>query len=902
MKTSCQIFYSRKKLYKLIHYILNCFFKPNKTPTFAGYKLENFMTKSFFLFFFFALSIKGFSQGALFSTDSTESIISDTADVFKDLKYNIATISLDANELNESSDQNVSSILSGGRDPFINAAAFSFGVSRFRIRGYDADNFVSYMNGVPIENLDNGFTPYNLWSGLNDVTRFRDNSHGLAANSFAFGEIGGASAYDTRASKIRKQIRLSYAASNRTYDNRLMGTYASGILKGGWAVALTATRRWAKEGYVPGTFYDSWSYYGSVDKAIGLKNNLAFTFMGAPTRNGRSSSAIQEMRDLAGTNYYNPNWGYQNGEMRNASVANSHQPLFILTHEGKFTDKTNLLTSVAYSFGKRNQTGLDWMNAPDPRADYYRNLPSYYYLNGDSTQGKIIEDLYRKDENLRQIDWDNMYEANAISLETVKNVNGVAGNDITGKLARYIVEERVALNKRISAATTLNQAINEHLNLTAGLSYQWQQIENYKRVDDLMGADFYIDNNRFADLDYPNNDSALQNDLNNPTRLLKEGDKFGYDYFLTISRPSGWIQTVFKFNHIDFFVSAELSQTSYQRDGKTKYGIFPENSFGKSEKLNFLNYAFKGGLTYKINGRNYLLLNGSYHTKAPFFENAFISPRTNDATISNLKSETVYSGEVGYVLNSPRIKARAMMYFAQFNDQVNILSFYDESQNSFATYALSNIDKRHYGAELSVDAKIWQGLSATGALAVGRYYYNSRQNADVYVDNLVAPTQLNTTIYSKYFKVANTPQLAATAGLSYRSPKFWFVYVNANYFDQIYSEFNPARRTAAAVNFIDANSDQWDNILQQERLKGQFTLDASGGYSWRLNNTFKDLKKQHYLNFNVGLTNITNNRNFITGAFEQLRYDYENKNPDKFPSKYNYAPGISFFAGITYRM
>ena len=860
-------------------------------------------TKYFLLFSFLFLSLNGFSQSGLMGSDTTmHSSFSDSSDVEKEIKDIIPTISLDANELNESSDQNVSSILSGGRDPFINAAAFSFGVSRFRIRGYDADNFVSYMNGAPIENLDNGFTPFNLWSGLNDVTRFRDNSHGLASNTFTFGEIGGASAYDTRASKIRKQIRLSYAASNRTYDNRIMGTYASGVLKSGWAVAFTATRRWAKEGYVPGTFYDSWSYYGSVDKGIGLKNNIAFTFMGAPTRNGRASSAIQEMRDLAGTNYYNPNWGFQNGEVRNASVATSHQPLFILTHEGKFSDKMNLLTSVAYSFGKRNQTGLDWMNAPDPRADYYRNLPSYYYLNGDTIQGDLIAELYRNDENKRQIDWDNMYEANAISNETIKNVNGVEGNDVTGKLARYVVEERVALNKRISAATTLNQAINEHLNFTGGLTYQWQQIENYKRVDDLLGADFYIDNNRFADLDYPNNDSALQNDLNNPNRLLKEGEKYGYDYFLTISRAAAWGQTVFKFNHIDFFVSAELSHTSYQRDGKTKFGIFPDNSFGKSEKQKFLNYAVKGGLTYKINGRNYLLVNGSFHTKAPFFENVFVSPRTNNVINSNVKNETVYSAEAGYVLNSPRIKARAMMYFAQFNDQLNILTFYDESQNSFGTYALSNIDKRHYGAELSVDAKIWQGLSATAALAVGRYYYNSRQKADIFVDNLVEPVSLGTTIYSKYFKVANTPQLATTFGLNYRSPKFWFIYLNANYFDQIYTEFSPARRTALAVNFLDANSQQWNDILQQEQLKGQFTLDASGGYSWKLDNTFKNMKKSQFLNINFGITNITNNRKFITGGFEQLRFDYETQNPDKFPTKYNYAPGISFFAGITYRM
>ena len=296
------------------------------------------------------------------------------------------------------------------------------------------------------------------------------------------------------------------------------------------------------------------------------------------------------------------------------------------------------------------------------------------------------------------------------------------------------------------------------------------------------------------------------------------------------------------------------------------------------------------------------MVNGSFHTKAPFFENVFVSPRTNNVINSNVKNETVYSAEAGYVLNSPRIKARAMMYFAQFNDQLNILTFYDESQNSFGTYALSNIDKRHYGAELSVDAKIWQGLSATAALAVGRYYYNSRQKADIFVDNLVEPVSLGTTIYSKYFKVANTPQLATTFGLNYRSPKFWFIYLNANYFDQIYTEFSPARRTALAVNFLDANSQQWNDILQQEQLKGQFTLDASGGYSWKLDNTFKNMKKSQFLNINFGITNITNNRKFITGGFEQLRFDYETQNPDKFPTKYNYAPGISFFAGITYRM
>jgi len=146
-----------------------------------------------------------------------------------------------------------------------------------------------------------------------------------------------------------------------------------------------------------------------------------------------------------------------------------------------------------------------------------------------------------------------------------------------------------------------------------------------------------------------------------------------------------------------------------------------------------------------------------------------------------------------------------------------------------------------------------------------------------------------------------TPQEAYTIGLDYRSPKFWFINVNFNYFDNMWLDFNPLRRTENAVNGIPANDPLRSDILDQERLKSQYTLDAFAGYSWLMNNKFKSLKKRHFLVFNLGVNNILNNQNIVTGGFEQLRFDFAEKNVNKFPARKFYAYGINFFASVGLR-
>jgi hypothetical protein len=848
------------------------------------------------------LSQAGFSQVKT-GKDTSNVLSADTSiaeETNKDnMLDNIPIVSLDENDNQDGSAQNLSVIgTNANRDPFLRAASFNFNVVRFRQRGYDADLFSTYMNGAPMETLDNGFTPFGLWGGLNDVVtaRNRITAYSIQAASFGFGSLGGANSIDTRAFKQFKQTKISYSLSNRNFVHKFAVTKSTGFNKKGWAFSVSGSRRWADEGFTDGTYYDGWSFYAGVDKKLSSSQTLSFVAFATPTENGRQGSSVDEMRQIAGTNFYNPYWGYQNGKKRNASVARSFQPFGILTHDWKISSKASLLTAASFTTGNRSTTALDWYNAADPRPDYYRYLPSYFEDPAQKAEANLA---FINDVNLRQINWNKLYNANYVNVATVNNANGVAGNTVSGHRSVYVLEERVINTQRYNFNTTYNTSINKHIDLSAGVTYESQRNNYYKKLNDLLGGDFYVDVNQFAERDFQNDPTASQNDLNHPNRILRKGDKYGYDYDINIRKTTAWVQTAVKFHNVNFFLGGEQSYTRFWRVGNVKNGLFPNNSFGRSETHEFANYAFKGGITYRVATGHYFFLNGNYQTKAPFFENAYLAPRTRDFVQDNLKSETIASIEGGYSLVTPIVKFRITGYYTDFKNQLNVLTFYDDNLRTFVNYALSNIGKTHYGTEIGAEVIVAKGLTLNAAASIGRYRYNTRQEATVTADNSSAVLERDL-VYSKNYYVP-TPQEAYSLGFNYRSPKFWYLNVNVNYFDQMWFDFNPLRRTTSAVAGVPENSYVWHQIVDQAKLKHQFTVDAFAGYSWLLNKTFKSIKQRSFLVFGVGVTNILNNKNIVTGGFEQLRFDFVDKNVDKFPSKKFYAYGTTFNASIAYR-
>ncbi|MDT8412897.1 MAG: TonB-dependent receptor [Vicingaceae bacterium] len=832
-----------------------------------------------------------FSNNLLAQTDTTK-VVSNSKDTTKadiDRIVPTFTTTLDALEDENAENQDVSGLLQSSRDIFNSTAGFNFGVARYRIRGYDSENFVVTMNGVTLNNPETGRAIWALWGGLNDITRYQETKNGISSSPLTFGGIGGSSNINARPTTIRKGTNISYALANRTYNHRIMATHSTGMMDNGMAVAVSASGRYSDEGYVDGTFYSGASYFISIEKKLNNKHSLGFVGFAAPTVQGRNSITTQETYDLTGNNFYNSYWGYQDGEKRNSRVRNTHQPRLMLNHYFDINKNTQLMSSVYYTFGRSGNTRLNWQHAADPRPEYWKNLPSFYNQPGDENLYAQQAALWQaQDPTTTQLDWDHFYFANSKNLYTLDNVDGT-GTSLTGNRSKYIIEEQRQDVYDYGFNSTLSHKLSDNLTLSGGVKGSIYKSKNFKVVDDLLGGDFWVDVDQFAERDFADPDAA-QTDLNNPNRAVRVGDKFGYDYDININTFNLYAQLDGTSAKIDWFFGASTTYTSFWRTGNVRNGLFPENSFGDSEKQNFTNFGAKAGVVYKLTGRHLLTANGAFITRAPLARNSFLSPRTRDEVVSGLKNEQVFSGDFNYIVRFPKVKTRATVFYTSIQDKIWSRNFYHDELNTFVNYVMTGVDQLFVGVEFGGEVKVTSTITATGTFAMGDFTYNSRPTATVTQDNSTKLLEENKTIYLKNYKIGESPQTVSSIGLRYRSPKYWFVGVDFNYFADIYLQVNPDRRSEEALaNFVDTDP-QINDIIDQRKLDDNYTLNLFAGKSWKFGN--------YFLRVNLNVTNVLDNKDFQTGGFEQLRYT--TTNIDKFPPMIGYMMGRTYFAMVSF--
>ncbi|MGL6022162.1 MAG: hypothetical protein ACRC0A_03540 [Chitinophagaceae bacterium] len=229
--------------------------------------------------------------------------------------------------------QPVSSLLTSTMNLFLQQTQFNLGSFSFSPRGNTNNQNIVLFNGSVVNDINTGFASYSVWGGLNDMLRNNTSTYGLFENENAVVGLGRIQSLNTFASNIRPQLNVTYVNSNVNYTNTWRLSYSSGLLKYGWSVAVAFTKRYAlppMPGHfsfnsMPGRWGDAYSYFLSVDKHI--KNHLLnFTVLGAPTQRATNSPTVSEAKELAGNKFYNPNWGYYNGDFRSAVVSNNHTP------------------------------------------------------------------------------------------------------------------------------------------------------------------------------------------------------------------------------------------------------------------------------------------------------------------------------------------------------------------------------------------------------------------------------------------------------------------------------------------------------------------------------------------------------------------------------------------------
>jgi hypothetical protein len=175
----------------------------------------------------------------------------------------------------------------------------------------------------------------------------------------------------------------------------------------------------------------------------------------------------------------------------------------------------------------------------------------------------------------------------------------------------------------------------------------------------------------------------------------------------------------------------------------------------------------------------------------------------------------------------------------------------------------------------------------------------------VYVDNDTAQYPQPVKAYIKNYYLPTGPQTAYSVEFNYHNQKNWFANINFNYFDRNYVEVNPARRTQQAGDLVTRNSALWHKIYDQEKLPSAFVVDLYAGKSIRLARMSKLVRRTTGSNTSLmvtfGVKNMLNNTNVILRGREQFRYDFYNRNPDKFPPTYQYAFGINYYLNISLR-
>ena len=798
--------------------------------------------------------------------------------------------------------EDVPSVLSASKDVFDNIASFSFSQMRFLTRGYESGMSDIYINGIRFNDALSGYTPYSLFSGLNEATREKESVGGMSVSDYGVGGINGLTNVNAYASSVAKGYRFSVLTNSATYRLRLMATYSTGMMDNGWAFAASLSTRLGGNDYVTGVYYNAFAYFLAAEKMLNDRHRFSLTLFGSPVQRGAQNASTQEVYDLMGSNYYNSNWGYQNGKVRNARVRNNHEPVLLFNYEYTPSDDLKVTAGVSWRFGRNGYSALDWYDAPDPRPDYYRYLPSYF--EDDPSKYAWAVDGWTYDSNVQHINWDRLYDVNRNSYfdEGIDYNPSIDAANTTR--SKYILEERRTDQNDININAQVTKSFGSILKGSLGYNFRWNRTEYYKIVKDLLGGDYWLNIDQFAERDFGSDPDAYQNDLDHPNRVVREGEKYGYDYFANIRNHKLWTSWDLNVGGFEATLGGELGYDSFWREGMVRKGLFPDNSLGNSEKLGFLTYKAKLGLYYKFSPQNMIYANVGYMTQAPYFDEAFLSPRTRNTVVDGLTTEKIFSADINYMLKTPWISLRVTAFYTTINDQTDLISFYDDIQRAYTNFSMTGIDQRNVGIEAGVKVPIWGGLAFEGAVSWGNYEYTSNPNFTQTVDNSARTVLENQTVYWSGFKVARTPHLASSIGLTWAGPGYLFAGIELNYFDGMYISMNPLRRTDYALEGMDPGTEEGmaliNGMRHQEQFPHAFLLNANIGKSWYIGG-------KYLLGVSANINNILNNKNIKTGGYEQMRLSrVEDSNGDfmhyqPFDTRYFYLFGINYMINVYFR-
>ncbi len=609
-----------------------------------------------------------------------------------------------------------------------------YGDGRINLRGFDSNNIGVLINGVPVNDMENGKVYWSNWAGLSDVTRTMQVQRGLGASKLAISSVGGTINILTKSTDMKKGGSVYYGMGNNNYQKKSF-TLSTGLLDNGWAVTVSGAQT-SGDGYVQATEFNGYSYFFNISKRLSDMQTLSLTAFGSSQwHNQRSFQSIENYRKSDAGRLTNVNYGYRNGKSTNGAYGFNvyNKPQTSLNHFWNINSKTTLSTSVYASFGRGGGRRISGSNKYNLR---------FGYPSGDPTEG------------VTHLTNEGLLDYSAAIDENIAATNGSTS---------VLTMSRNSHNW-YGILSSFNTQIGE-VGITAGIDGRYYKGFHYYQIDDLLGGDYFLDPYAYRN---PNRDG---------TERLGVGDIFKKNYVGELIWSGGFLQGEYVLNDFSAFLSTSVSNTMNRR---TDFITYTPEEGQQTDWVNFLAYSVKGGANYNINAQHNVFLNGGYFIKAPFFNNVFL----NGANEINKGAapEKVLSTELGYGFKHPIFKADLTLYRTKWMDK----SFAGRSQD--LTFNMRNIDALHQGVELEVKINPVKALDIKLMTSVGDWKWVSNGVAE-YLDESGNVVGENKIVYSEGIHVGDAAQTTAAAGIDYEVLKGLKIGFDYNYYSNLYAQF-----------------------------------------------------------------------------------------------------------------
>ena len=680
------------------------------------------------------------------------------------------------------------------------------GDARINVRGFNQRNVAVMINGVPQNDMENGWVYWSNWDGVGDATSSIQMQRGLSAVNLATPSIGGTMNIITDPAAMEKGGKFKQEVGEAGFLKTTLN-YNTGLVNDKLALSGTIVRK-TGDGLIDATWTDAWAYYVGGSYAVNEDNRFELYAIGAPQRHGQNlykQNIATYSQELAGDidgydtdafaegnkfeteagRFFNQNvapidpsyTGKQYWYMYGANTTNRyssnflnerenffHKPLVNLNHFLELNDKTRLSSVFYWSGGSGGGTGTYGSVSRMPAVEgerWYASSPWTWDWNAEIAQNS-----------------DNIDE----NFSTSENRStGILRNSINRQDTYGLISK-------------LNYVVNPEMELQFGLDWRTAGIEHAREVRDLLGGDYYVD---YADDNFEEG------------KVVKLGDIIAYHNETTVDWIGGFAQFNYTTDKMNLYGMGGVSSIEYSyQDWFTV-----EQELVKADPIQ--TYQLKGGVMYDVNSDMNVFFNTGLVEKAPILDNV-IDYSGNVA--SDPDNEKFLHNEFGVNYRFGKLGFNASAYMTDWQDR-NLTKSVSTGQGSSGDtdiIFLRGVNQKHSGVEIETNYMVNDMLDLMFVTSFGNWKFDGDAEGTYQENEYNSEGQVvgfETTEYAYALDglyVGDMPQTAYVLGLTLKPVKGLMIQAIHKTYDKNYSDWSPGAREYDGTDDDADRSQVWE--------------------------------------------------------------------------------------------